>query len=34
VLIDVSNRMAESEGLAPTVPLPVPSGDVVSASAA
>ncbi|MGO4597854.1 helix-turn-helix domain-containing protein [Terrabacter sp. 2RAF25] len=34
VLIDVSNRMAESEGLAPTVALPVPSGDVVSASAA
>jgi transcriptional regulator with XRE-family HTH domain len=34
VLIDVSNRMAESEGLAPTVPLLVPSGDVVSASAA
>lgn len=33
VLIDVSNRMAESEGLAPTVALPVPS-DVVSASAA
>ena len=34
VLIDVSHRMAESEGLAPTVALPVPSGDVVSASAA
>src|SRR6476469_2162789 len=34
VLVDVSSRMAESEGLAPTVALPVPSGDVVSASAA
>src|SRR3954470_18389266 len=34
VLIDVSSRMAESEGLAEAVPLPVPSGDVVSASAA
>ncbi len=35
VLSDVSSRMAESEGLAATVPLPVPSGgDVVSASAA
>ena len=34
VLIDVSNRMAESEGLAPTVTLPVASDDVVSASAA
>ena len=35
VLIDVSSRMAESEGLAPTVALPVPSGEaVVSASAA
>jgi transcriptional regulator with XRE-family HTH domain len=34
VLIDVSNRMAESEGLAQTVSLPVPAGDVVSASAA
>jgi hypothetical protein len=34
VLIDVSSRMAESEGLAKTVSLPVPSGDVVSASAA
>ena len=33
VLIDVSSRMAESEGLAPTVSLPVPA-DVVSASAA
>ena len=29
VLIDVSSRMAETEGLAPTVSLPVPSGDVV-----
>ena len=34
VLIDVSSRMAESEGLAPTVTLPVPSKDVVAASAA
>ncbi|MDN5789522.1 MAG: helix-turn-helix domain-containing protein [Micrococcales bacterium] len=35
VLIDVSSRMAESEGLALTVALPVPSGEaVVSASAA
>ena len=34
VLIDVSSRMAESEGLAPTVTLPVPSSTVVSASAA
>ncbi len=34
VLIDVSSRMAESEGLAPTVTLPVPNNDVVSASAA
>ena len=34
VLIDVSSRMAESEGLAPTVSLPVPTSDVVSASAA
>ena len=34
VLIDVSSRMAESEGLAPTVTLPVLSNDVVSASAA
>ena len=35
VLIDVSSRMAESEGLAPTVSLPVPSGEaVVAASAA
>lgn len=35
VLIDVSSRMAESEGLAPAVSLPVPSGEaVVSASAA
>jgi hypothetical protein len=34
VLVDVSRRMAESEGLAPTVTLPVPTNDVVSASAA
>jgi len=34
VLIDVSNRMAESEGLAPAVALPVLSEDVVAASAA
>ncbi len=35
VLIDVSSRMAESEGLAATVPLPVPTdAAVVSASAA
>jgi transcriptional regulator with XRE-family HTH domain len=35
VLIDVSTRMAEFEGLAATVPLPVPAGEtVVSASAA
>ena len=35
VLSDVSSRMAESEGLAATVPLPVPNeAAVVSASAA
>ena len=34
VLIDVSARMAESEGLAPAVRLPVATGEVVSASAA
>jgi transcriptional regulator with XRE-family HTH domain len=34
VLIDVSNRMAESEGLAPAVRLPVSTEAVVSASAA
>ena len=34
VLGDVSSRMAESEELAETVPLPVHSADVVSASAA
>lgn len=34
VLIDVSSRMAESEGLATTLALPVPAKDVVAASAA
>ncbi len=34
VLSDVSSRMAESEELAPAVPLPVPTDTVVSASAA
>lgn len=34
VLIDVSSRMAQSEGLTLAVPLPVPSAEVVSASAA
>lgn len=34
VLIDVSSRMAESEGLPTPVSLPVPSPDVVAASAA
>ncbi|HET8595012.1 MAG TPA: helix-turn-helix transcriptional regulator [Intrasporangium sp.] len=34
VLSDVSSRMAESEGLAAAVPLPVPNEAVVSASAA
>lgn len=34
VLIDVSSRMAESEGLAPAVALPLKATSVVSASAA
>jgi transcriptional regulator with XRE-family HTH domain len=34
VLIDVSSRMAESEGLAPAVALPLHTAPVVSASAA